>query len=371
MSFLDGRINQLRILNQGLNYVFASCRQKAEGCASKPTLFDTPIGFDLVDSSYLNEMFKQTSAQNGGLENLMKDLLSIFLSKYGSLDFLIGKEADEIETVFIELCKSIFGSVADQTDAAAEFIRLYPQEAQQVRLLRTLIRQTDGRINTVGENDKEIIRIKFATIPDQRYFDWMKELLKKADSNSGEWEIIVDNDSDAITIFQVRNRISLSALITEHDKPDNAKGWKQMIKHAVDPVAVTIVPPNPNGRQVRRVLGKAIVNGQLFHNPATGFGLKFPGTDPIRLGRDTDFAMETLRKHWRWIVRIESAFGHQIVIDDIAVSKRIEQLKSPQPDDKRYSLIDGNTISELEQQLVILLPRLQRLRINVKELGNI
>jgi hypothetical protein len=375
INFLDGKLGELEMLKQNLKQVFASCKQQAERWATKPSTFDTPLGFDLATQEYLNESFNRIAADTGGNEGLVNYLFNRFLSSHQSFNCLLGKSTDEVERALIQTCNDYFKPIIEQTDVIAEFKRLYPDRHRQLRFFRQLVLQSEGRILTVGEGsgDRDISWLKFITVTSSEYVDWARDLIEKADQKPGKWQVIVDNRSEVLSVIQLRGGISLTPIIARQDLPD-PYGWDEMFSRAIDGVATMIPPPNPNDRQLRRVFAKAIVTGQLLYDEATGFSLVFSGRDPIQLGKQPLDAIGKLRCHWSWIVRVESTFGHHLVLDDSAVAKKTEQLDidinaSQGHADIRLSLVDELVISDLKKQLELLKPWAIRSRVNAKRIG--
>lgn len=374
IDFLDGKLAELEMLRQNLKQVFASCKQQAERWAAKPTILETPLGFDLVTPQYLNESFNQIIVETGGKEGLVSYLFTRFLSNYQSFSCLLGKSTDEIEHVLKQTCQDYFKPIVEQTDVVAEFKRLYPDRHRQLRFFRQLVWQSEGRILPVGEGsrNRDVSWLKFVTVPSGDYLEWARELIEKADPKPGKWQVIIDNRSEVISVIQLRGGLSLTPIITRQDLPE-PDGWEEMVARAIDRVTAMMPPPNPNDRQLRRVFAKAIITGQLLYDDAAGFSLAFSDKDPIQLGKQPRDATEKLRRHWPWIVRIESTFGHQVVLDDKAVAKRIDQLDIDKNSaqghaDPRLGLIDELAISDLKKQLELLKPWAIRLRVNVKRI---
>lgn len=363
IDFVDTKLAELGMLSQNLQLVFASCKQQAESWSAKPATIDVPLGIDLVTKDYLNDLFNQFVAESTDEQNFIHNLTIRFLSKYHSAGSLLAKSPDEIQQILKSICEAVFEPWIRPTNVVSEFKRLYPSIRAQRRLFRQLILESEGRVRTVGESSREIPWLKFVTTPRAEDAEWARELIERADQKSGKWHVVVDGDFDTITVVQLRGAISLTQLIARSNLPDDAKGWKERARTAVDCITAIMVPPNPDDRQLRRVFAKAIVIEQLIQDPTKGFILQFLDEDPVLLGKEPEAAMQALRKWWPHCVRIESTFWHLVVVDDGDVAQRIERLKSSQNDnDPRFSLIDDTAIVELQEQLALLTPWAKRLR---------
>lgn len=241
-------------------------------------------------------------------------------------------------------------------------------ERKQIDFFRQLVLSSEGQVLTAGEVGREIVWLKFITVPHSAYQQWAKDLIEKADPKPGTVKVVVDSNSEAISVVQLRTGISLSPLIARYDLAGD--GWKETASRAVDRVAATLVPPNPNDLQLRRVLVKVLVTGQLIYDEAGGFRLRFAGSEDVPLGQDTVTAMNKLRSWWPWMVRIEFTFGHLIVVDDAAVAGKVRQLeaqvKSSQvSSNPLLALIDQRAITEVQDQLDFLRPWAVRLRMKL------
>jgi len=369
MDFLDGKLAELGMLKQNLDHIFALCKQQAERLATRPSTFDIPLGFDLVNESSLNESFGRTVTEHSGPKGFAKDLVTRFLSEHGSLSVLLGKDPDEIEQALKQICWGVFEPVIKQTDVVSEFKKRYPSERTQLRFLRQMVLQSEGRVLTVGELGRPIPWLKCITVPDSDYLDWINGLIQKADPKPGRWEVVVDNNKDAISVVQLRGGISLTPLIASRER-DLVKrvGWPKILSRAIDRSVAMMAPPNPDNRKLRRIFAKAFVTGQLCYDSGRGFSLRFSDNDePVLLGEEGKAAMDTLRRKWPYIVRIESTFAHHVVLDDTAVARRVEHLpvSSGQGSDPRLDLIDDTAVCDVKEQMSLLVPWARRLRVNV------
>jgi len=370
VDFVEARLAELGVLSENLRHVAASCKQRADQIASPLPVLKLPLGFDLVDRPYLEEFFDQIVAETGGTDEFVETLIHHFLAEHKSLSTLLGKTAEEIEEIFHGIGESIFAPPAQQKDVFTEFRRLHPSETRQVQLLREVVFQTEGRVRTTGEADQEITWLKYVTVPSESHRKPMRELIERADPKAGKWHVVVDSNYDAITVVQIRSDISLTPLIARCE-PTGPGAWEAMVSRAPDPVTALMVPPNPSDRELRRVLVKAIVTGQLVHHAEDGFDLVFDADNPITLGDDVPAATTKIRGHWPYLVRIESTFGHEVVKDDEAVRAKVQDLASRMGaatarEDARMTLIDSTAIEDVLYQLTLLTPRARRLRIRLQ-----
>lgn len=367
IDFLDDKLASLSLLHQNLRHLYASGKQKAQKEITKSTLMGMMLGPDLVDEKYLNDSFAEVVSKNGGQGKLTYNLIARFLSEYRSVSSLIGKSPDQIEEMLNPICKAAFEPWINQRSVLTELERLYPNKAAQYKLFQQVVLESEGRVRTTGESGKEIPWITCITVPSEEYIEWAQKIVERVDTKPGSWHVIPDGNYDTITVTQLRGNISLSSLITDFDTPDNFEGWSRLIELAVEPIAVLIPPPNPNDRQLRRIFTKAFVTGQLTYDATKGFQLCFDSQEDVLLGRDFKSACKTLRRWWPYIVRIESTFGHLIVLDDREVARQIEQLSSlHNENDPRLNLFDDNAVEEVKTQLQLLVPRIRRLRTAIR-----
>jgi hypothetical protein len=211
--------------------------------------------------------------------------------------------------------------------------------------------------------------LKFVTVPDACYIDPIKKIIERADTKPGNWKVVVDNNHDAISIVQLRGGISLTPIVARCglNEPEN---WEKLIARAIDRIIAIMVSPNPSDRQLQIVLAKAIVTGQLLYDEANGFNLHFSDSEHICLGKEVNAAMNTLRHCWPYIVRIESTFGHCVVVDDNAIAQKIKELRERRTvalpnSDPCLDFVDDTAFSDLDKQLELLLPWVRRLRVNI------
>ena len=191
------------------------------------------------------------------------------------------------------------------------------------------------------------------------------EFLESLDPNPGNWQVVVNSaDRDTFSLVQVRGQISLTQFIGRIDLPDTYESWKILIETAVDPVSAIMVGPNPNDRQVKRVIAKAIVCG-LLTETKQGFSLKTFTGESILLG-DLKSTQRALKSRFRDTVFIESAFGRDLVVDEDKVMVQLKAIlsdtqKASSQQDLLLTLIDTTAVQECIDQAELLLPRLRRM----------
>jgi len=365
IDFGDDRLGELSILNQNLRQVQTACEQKAAGEVGKRTLISLMPGPDIVTEGYLSDLFDDAVSQHNGMEAFLRDLTARFFNEHQSLSSIVGKSPDQIEQILNGVCTDVFEPWIGQRNVMTELQRLFPHESRQQKIFRQLVRQSEGRVRSIGEAGKKINWTKFVIAPSTDYALKVQNLIARVDEKQGPWHILVDNNLEAVTLLQFRGNISLASLVNTMKLADNPETWQQMIELAIDPFTAIMPLPNPTCHQVRRSFAKALVTGQLAYNENTGFELVFEDR-PISLGKDPHDAEKALRSWWPYVVRIESTFGHQIVVDDRDVVRRIKELKasftSSQNSDQRFVLIDERAIGELETQLDLLIWPAERLR---------
>jgi len=364
IDFIGQKINALSLFKQKLTQVNSSCKTKAEKIAKTRSVLDVPLGFELTNSRYLNMFFEKVSNDNGGPKGLTNLLFKQFITEYGSISSLLDYSAEDIETAFVKTFKSFFEPQVGDKDVFLEFQGLYPDEHKQLQILRSLVHQTEGRVLAKGEANKPVIWLKFASVPNEQSRDQLQKLIQKADPKPETWHIIVDGSQEEICVIQIRGGICLSSLLNTQSA--SAITWQEAVKFAFDPVAALLSLPDPDDRQLRLVLAKAIVNGHLIYDNQKQFFIKLPGKDPVCLGNSREKAINTLRRDWQLIVRIESTFGRLLVNDEDALTTKLNQLTRIQnntTNDPRAELINSTSVQDIKHQLRLLMPWAKRMRL--------
>lgn len=363
---LDRRLAWLMMLEQKLQDVAGSCKQKADHWARKSTALVAPKGFELATEDYLNREFEERLAEGGGARQFSASMLARFLSRHDSLANLAEMPIEEIQDVFTAICEEFFRPAVERTDVVSEFKRLYPDKTTQQRIFEQCLNQSEGSVLTTGEANRHVPWIKVAIVPSSDDVDWAGELVKGVDKKPGKWEVAIHPDPNRMGIIQLRGDVSLTPFIDRLDLPE-PEDWAKVIARAPDPVSALTVGPNPDDRQLRRVITKALVTGQLRHDQVTGFALDSPDGNDVLLGQGKAAATEALRHSWPDLIFIESKFGRQVVLDDKTVAARLKQLEgrvnAPEPDaDPLLCLIDSAAVAEAARQLELFLPWARRMR---------
>jgi len=366
MEYLDRKLAWLTSLDRKLQDVGGACRQASDHWAKKPTALTAPLGYELATPEYLGTWFDDRLRERGGVRRFIADMMAAYVTRQGSLSPVVEMAAEEVQDAFQSLAVEHFRPAIERADVLAEFRRLYPDRATQQRILEQCVHQSEGRLVTAGEGDREVLWIKVAAVPALEYADWALKALEGVDRKAGRWEAVVDPNRDRLAIIQLRGGISLTPSIARMDKPD-MKDWPALVSQAPDPTSTLAVGPNPDDRQLRRVLAKAIVTGLLQYDPSIGFALGQAGGEPIPLGRQARAAMEALRRKWPDLIFIESSFARQLVLDDRDVVARLRRLETDlaglnPDDDPRLSLVDAAAIAETAKQIELLTPWARRLR---------
>jgi hypothetical protein len=364
MESVDGLLMRYTVLEQDLRQISAAAKQRAQRLAQRKTGYEAAPFFELENQDYLESFFDKAVAADGGQSLFTEKLIARLIHQHGSLNVLPGKEGSEIETLLNTVCREVFEPAVARGDVVTEFKNTFSDPKKQIRILRSLMLQSEGSVHTVGEAGSEITWLKFITVPNEEDAKWIRPMIEKADPKASIVEIIVDQDVSIIKILQLRGRISLSPLIDKSNL-DSPEHWDNLAAYAVDRTTAMMVSPNPNNRQLSRVIAKAIVTGQLIWDHRSGFCLALKDHDDIRLGQTADEAVEKLRHYWRYLVRIESTFTHHVFLDEARVVNRVEnlgfELISKTTNDKRTSLIDATAVSELKKQMELLIPWTRRL----------
>jgi hypothetical protein len=274
---------------------------------------------------------------------------------------------EEYEEAFTTIAEVVFRPRIENENVFTELFKSQPP-ALHSKILGRLVRQSEGSIRTTGEVNEPITWIKVANAPTAEAAEWLRKVLPAVDKKDGVWEVVIQGDSDRIELVQLRGGISLQSLIDRIDIPDNPVGWALLIAHAPDPVSATLVPPNPSPRQYRRVLAKALANGQLTISQNGCFVFRSSSSEQITLGPDPSSVEAFLQPRWRELVFVESTFGRNLVVDEDPILSALKNLKAQLASGSAGSnpvlkLIDGTAVEECLTQAQLLLPRLRRMRI--------
>ncbi|MFC1604016.1 hypothetical protein ACFL5F_03220 [Planctomycetota bacterium] len=367
IDYLDRRLAWLSGMRHKLTQVAQICENKANSEAAKPTILNVPLGIELTTPEYLNNYFQGYVDRQGGGDKFTAYLLSLFLTKHGSLAFLADASLEEYEEAFTAVCENVFRPDIENTDVIGEFKRLYPDKNKQRRIIRRLIKQSEGCLRTTGEVNKTVPWLKGANVSSSEHADWLREMLDSVDKKQGKWEVAVNNDHDRIAIAQLRGGISLKPFIERVAPPDNPEGWARIIDQAPDPISVLIVMPNPNQKQFKRVLTKAIINGHITVNEKGYYVLSSSSGQSLILGKTFESVEAALQPKWAELVFIESTFGCKLVTSEEQILSKLnamkEDLKSSNPiSNPLLSLIDLTAMDECLIQVDLMLPRLRRIR---------
>jgi hypothetical protein len=364
MDYLDGRLAWLTLYRQKLVRTSQSCASKATAIAQAPTTCAVPNGEELASVENLRKRFAEYLAENGGAEQFRAHIRSLFLEQHGSFGTLAEAPDDDVLEILTALGHGLFEPVFKAMNVYDEFQRLYPDERSRKQMGLLRMQESEGRLIVDGEVNKSVVWIKAANVPCDAARTYFQGLLEGLDKKPGKWNISVSDDAETISFAQLRGGISLTPFIERIALPDTPEGWRRAIAQAVHPGTAIMVPPNPNLRQIKRVLAKAIVTGLL-----TAREEEFVVTDPtgkeLLLGPNLDTVAEKLRCLYSQTVFIESTFDRNLVVAEVATMDKLNRLQAKLPgnaDDPSLQLLDGTAVEECLIQAELLLPKLRRFR---------
>ncbi|MCP4608781.1 MAG: hypothetical protein GY845_08710 [Planctomycetes bacterium] len=359
IEFLDKKIGWLASTQQKIKNLAQSCRIQVSRLAAEDTTFQNPNGFELTTPEYLDQYFTQYINHHNGSEAFCEELHGNFLKAYNSMDIFLETPQAELQEILQKLFKPIFESVVRSTTVWDEFEKTFPDSHTRQEMLTQLICHSEGRVPSEDSVYHKVTWVKTANVPHPSCVEPIRRLLESLDKKSGKWEITSHSDIDSFVIGQLRGSISLSPFIRKLNIPDNEIGWKALLEQAVDPVSALIVPPNPNSRQFKRVLVKAIVSNLLTIKEGL-FYLQQINDEPLSLGQDYNSVKNILVKKWPEVVFIESVYARDLIVDEKQTLEKLGTLHGS--DDSRLSLVGQKNIEECMCQTQIMLPRLRRMR---------
>jgi hypothetical protein len=365
VEFLDRKLAWLSMSHQKLVQIAQVCRNKAKNTAEKPISFNVPAGIELADKKYLMNYLKGYIQRQGGVERLSENILNLFIHRHESILLLTEQSIEEVIEGLNDICTEMVKPVVEATDALDEFKSLYPDKGMQPKIFDQLIRQSQGSILTTDQLNQPVIWLKAVNLPSDKHIEWASNLLESVDKKPGKWETAVYPDPDKMSIIQLRNNISITSLLKKFDFADDPANWEKIVKTSPEPVCSLMVNPNPDARQLKRVLAKAIVNGQLQIDQKGMLSLKFPDiNEEIHLGTSFDSVKERLKSKWPYLVYIESSFGRRLVEDEKKVISMLNDLKfkCEQEPNGILELIDSVSIQEALLQAELLSGWAKRMR---------
>lgn len=366
VDWLEQQLQWIEATEQKLRQISGACQTKAHEIAAQSTDSNISVGLELTDGSYLPDYYKDRVKDYGGPSRFCREIFNRMLEHCDSAMQLARLPAEEFTQSGLAVADEMIRPAVEMTDVAGEFTRLYPEKARQKTIIDQLVRHSEGRFLVTGEVQKEITWLKAVNVPSDSCAEWIKELLEAVDQKSGKWETAVNGDPDRITIFQMRNRISLSTHLQRLFDIEDAELWAKVISRAPDPVSTLIVPPNPSAGSFRRVLAKAIATGQLTVQNGS-FYVNCVNGEKVVLGEDYAAVDRKLRLHWSSLVFLESVFGRDLVVDDERIKTELLKLRKALADantaqDKRLELIDQTAVDECLLQHELLAPWARRIR---------
>ena len=151
IDYLDRKIAGLSTLTHKLKQASQVCRNKAESIAAAPTIFEVPLGIELVTPDYREAYLRDYIAQHGGQVEFTSYLLNCFLKKYDSFACLTNMSMEECQEAMTSVCREVFRPAVEGVDVVHEFKRLYPDKDKQREIIYRLIQQSEGSIRTTGE----------------------------------------------------------------------------------------------------------------------------------------------------------------------------------------------------------------------------
>lgn len=359
-DYLDNKISWISSTGPKLVQVSRHFKNLASEIASSDTILQTPVGFQFTKPEYLAGSFSNFVGLNGGVINFPSYIIGIFLQKYGSFETIIEASTTEISDNLTELYRAIIEPIVKST-SISNIIGQLP-EAKQRALFANIVTESEGRLQIDGKKPW----IKAANVPSEKDAIWVRDMLDSVDLKGGKWEIAVNNDIDNITIAQLTGGFGFDVILNDIDIADTPALRKKLIEKAVEPATAFFVDPNPDIKNFKLVLVKAIAS-ELLAVDDDNFSIKWFNDEQVKLGSDFKTVHQRLQPKFRQLIFVESTFTRDLVVDEEKVFAKLKQLlshlQSGQADtDKRLGLIDTDSVTQCLVQSEMLMPRLRRLK---------
>ena len=360
-DYLDNKISWISSTGPKLVQLSKQFKNQASDIASSDTILQTPVGFQFTKAEYLAGSFSSFVELNGGVKNFPSYIIGIFLQKHGSLETVIEASATEISDALTNLYRGIIEPIVKST-SISNIIRHLP-EAKQKALFTNIVTESEGRLQVDGNQPW----IKAANVPSEKDAIWVRDMLDSVDFKGGNWEIAVNNDIDNITIAQLTGGFGFDVILNDLDIPDTPSIRKKIIEKAVEPATAFFVDPNPDIKDFKLVLTKAIASELLTVDNDDNFSIKWFSDEQEKLGSNFEAVHQRLQPKFRQLKFIESTFTRDLVVDEEKIFSTLKQilshLQTGQADtDKRLGLIDADSVTQCLVQSEMLMPRLRRLR---------
>ena len=359
---VDRKLAEVMAVQSRLTQVRAWAGQQADRQVDSDDSFWAPLGHELADRSFLEQLHQDVIKDEGGPERLTDRLLAEFLGTDRTLTALGPLAETEIQTILESLCEEPFRRAAERLDVLDVYASRYSDTQVCQGLIRQRIHESRSAVPIVGAA-RDGGRIKIAMVPDANRAAWLAEILEAVDEDDSPWHIVSSQDSSTVMFLQVRNGLSLAPFIHEDDEDDPAN-WAQLLSRAPDPVSALIPNVRPTREQLQRVVLKGLVTGHIRHNTQQGYLLELPNGPTERLGQSVDELMACLERSYGMIVNIESVFAHHLVTDPDAIESAIDKISQAiaENGDPVLQPIDPQTVAMVRLQMQMLAPTLDRVR---------
>jgi len=359
-GFIQGKLAELLSARQSLLELVPYCINMARHKANERTVHDPAVGLELVSAEYADAYFADYLARNGGTQSVADQLWGLFLQEHGGLNVLLGASSTQMEASLLDVCRSVFESSLENSNALAEFQRVYPDERIQLDILAELVRECEGRLRIEGEIGKDIAYIKTANVPAEHQAEWMRRTLDNIDPKGGKWQVAVNPaEPETFSMAQLRGEISLTQFINRLRIEDDYHTWSQLVGHAADPISAIGVGPNPTPHELRRLVAKAIAAGLLAIDTTDTVVFHSHTGEEWQLGTEPETVWKGLRPHFRQLVFIESHFASQLVDSQPQIVATLTEMKTQlqgSSGDKLLSLTDTTALHECLEQAELLRP---------------
>ena len=366
LDWLQKKQVELQLHRQNIQAAQTSFGQLAQKNLHKSSKMTTPVGVDLTDrEGYLPDFCQMLLQRLGGPDQLNRDLLARLLDQHGSLADLVATSAQGLCEIFVDVIQEAFKPLIASCNVITELERLFPTEQDKDQLFQECIRQSEGSLPIVPEVDYPEVCVKVVGVPDADHLDNIRSRCERLSPKSSAWEGVLHHDRDRICLVQIRTHLRLSPLIRMFE-PAGRKELEEYARRSPYPASTVMIGPQPNDRQLKLVLAKALACDLLHYDAAEGY-LLHCNDENVPLGVDDGRARETLRHGWRESVYIQTYFYHRLVVAEERLRARISQLEqalsSPREGrDHALNLIDQRALLEAQHDLMFLLPSAKRMR---------
>jgi hypothetical protein len=361
-DILDGEATRIDKARLNLAAFLERCVKEQNRLRDLPDDAYVPIGIELGTPALTAQVYNDTLAANGGQAEVAAKVFGAFVEKFHGMDAFLSDDLSGVGKVMRECADGLAKPEILKLHAYDVFKSSHSTPESQREQIHQRIRESCGRLVTVGQANREIPSLKYIITPDSRTCDEIRDIANGVTRLGGDWQSIVWPGIDEILFVWYRASVSIPALIEETYKTaPRITDYRILYDMGEDPVIILAPDYDGTFREIDRTLVHALSMGAVFKDKSTYMfhsnGLSF------LLGSDLDAIRRKLVEDHQLLTRMHMDFAAELARRQKTLVTSVENTVKLATADPLTGKMAAQSLKDAIEIAELLLPNMKRIRL--------